>query len=112
MSARRRLAGVPPAHPEKISRGGTYAEYIPWKIARRHETDPILRCLRLNARAATGGELTSSEQRELASFQAFCDTGVPDGPVVVTYDRNDVDGFWFVPAKAGDVNYIRRPAAA
>lgn len=118
----RQRAKVAPANTPRNRGPGTYEEFIPWRIADRHAKDLILSCLRLDARKLTGGELSPGEVQLLTQYRAFCaaptdgqgkpwrlSDGSLCGPVVARYDRNDVDGFWLVPAKPGETGLIRRP---
>ncbi|MFG2147368.1 hypothetical protein ACGFRG_24755 [Streptomyces sp. NPDC048696] len=81
-------------------------ELIPWKVNEEHRYAYPVLMLRAEARRKAGKELTPEDTKRLASWKA--DLKAED--VVVHYDPEHPDGWFYVPRTEGDAELIHPPA--
>jgi hypothetical protein len=89
--------------PRRITRDD---ELIPWFVDERHRWAYPLAMLRVEGRRRAGRPLRAADQRRLDSWLQY----LHDENVVVHYDPQTRDGFFYVPRESGDDDIIRRPA--
>ena len=88
----------------------THGYYIPWTIRADHSGHVLARRLRSYSKRQQGKPLTDTENRLLDEWLVYMDGGNSWGvPLSVHYDRNDDEGFWLAPRRAGDRHYVAPP---
>jgi hypothetical protein len=81
-------------------------DLLPWHLRDEHRWRFPAQMLRAEARRRAGKELRAEEKRRLETFIARLKR---DG-LVVHYDRDTREGFFYVPAREGiDTDLIRKP---
>lgn len=81
-------------------------ELIPWRVAEQHRHTYDLSMLRAEARRRAGRKLLNGDDRRLERWLGW----MRDNDVVIHYDPDTVDGFFYVPRRPGvDVDIIRKP---
>lgn len=81
-------------------------ELIPWEVQKKHRWAYPVSMLRAEARRRSGQELTPAMADRLDSWLAQ----MHDGNMVVHYDPDTEDGFFYVEPRPGvDTDLIRRP---
>lgn len=79
---------------------------IPWIIAPAHRTAYDLNLLRMEARRREGRKLRNGDMGRLNKWLEW----MADEGVVVHYDADTVEGFYYIPRRPGiDTDIIRRP---
>ncbi|MGW1558301.1 hypothetical protein ACWCQ1_17525 [Streptomyces sp. NPDC002144] len=82
-------------------------QLLPWKIKDEHRHQYPALMLRAEARRRAGKELTERDERRLASWKRMLD----EDKLVVHYDGETEDGFFYVPREERDKDLIREPRA-
>lgn len=80
-------------------------ELIPWFVKEEHRWSYAVRMLRAEARRRSGMELAEPERYRLKVWL----TGLERDNLVVHYDPDTDEGFFYVPREADDDDIIRRP---
>jgi len=81
-------------------------DLIPWAVNVEHRWAYDLAMLRMEARRRNGAELNPEDAGRLASWRDRLDAG----NLVLHYDPDTEEGFWYVPRRPGvDLDLIREP---
>lgn len=81
-------------------------DLIPWEVKVEHRWAYPLAMLRTEARQRAGSKLTPSDEKRLATWKA----NMEERDVVVHYDPETEEGFFYVPRRPGvDTDMIRQP---
>ncbi len=80
-------------------------ELIPWHVQEHHRWAYPIAMLRVEARRRAGMELREIDENRLGNWIASLD----ERGVVVHYDPDTSEGFFYVPREQGDTDIIRRP---
>lgn len=80
-------------------------ELIPWHVKTEHRWAYPLAMLRVEGRRRGGYELRESDESRLNSFLKTLE----EENVVVHYDPDTTEGFFYVPREKTDTDIIRRP---
>lgn len=80
-------------------------ELIPWHVKPEHRWAYPVAMLRAEARRRAGFELNEATQQRLNSWLRTLD----EENLVVHYDPDTEDGFFYVPREATDTDIIRQP---
>lgn len=80
-------------------------ELIPWKVEEEHRWLYPLCMLRVLARRRRGVELSDNDEARLDSWLRM----LKEKDVVVHYDPDSPDGFYYVPREPTDADVIRKP---
>lgn len=78
---------------------------IPWHVQEEHIGAYPLAMLRVESRLREGLPLRESDSSRLRAWKQM----LSDGDMVVMYDPESVDGFYYVPKTPADVDLIREP---
>ncbi|MEU8133224.1 hypothetical protein [Streptodolium elevatio] len=81
-------------------------DLIPWAVKIEHRWLYPLAMLRHEARRRAGHTLDEEDQKRLNSWHQM----LKEEQVVVHYDPDTEEGFFYVPRLPGDDDIIRRPA--
>ncbi len=82
---------------------------IPWEVNPEHRWAYPLAMLRVEARRRSGFKVRASDAERLESWKQ----GMAEDGVVVHYDPDTEQGWWYVPRRAGvDLDLIYEPKAA
>ncbi|MFI9205305.1 hypothetical protein [Streptomyces sp. NPDC053048] len=85
------------------------AELIPWKVKEEHRYEYPVMMLRAEARRlAPDANLTKADEKRLASWKAE----LKELGVVVHYDPETTEGWFYVPRSEGDHELIHPPKKA
>lgn len=84
-----------------------YADYIPWMVQGRHETNKAVRMLRIAARLEAG-QTEGLDEKDLARFQSWREV-LHEEDWVVGYDPSSEEGFFYYDREPGDLELIRPP---
>lgn len=97
MWRKRRGLDRKPAHPKRI----------PWKIRPEHSTTVQAQAIRAASRRAEGLAVDAERSRILAHWEGLL---YPKG-LVIHYDADTDEGWWYVPARPGiDLGLVREPS--
>lgn len=89
----------------RIGRGD---DLIPWNVKREHRWEYPVVMLRVEVRRREGRELRDIDAKRLESWKRQ----LTEGGLVVHYDPETDEGWWYVPAREGiDLDLIREPNA-
>jgi hypothetical protein len=88
--------------PRRIARNETL---IPWGVKEEHRYNQAVVMLRQEARRREGLPLTEGYEARVNSWLEMLE----EEGVVVHYDPDTEEGFFYVPREAGDDDIIRRP---
>ncbi|MEU2111506.1 hypothetical protein [Streptomyces sp. NPDC019507] len=80
-------------------------DLLPWKVRPEHRHAYPAIMLRTEARLRAGRDMTERDSKRLSSWK----TMLADEGLVVHYDPDTEDGFFYVPREAGDADLIREP---
>ncbi|GAA0967362.1 hypothetical protein [Actinocorallia libanotica] len=80
-------------------------ELIPWEVKEEHRWLYPIAMLRAEGRRRAGKELKENESTRLASWKKMLE----EEGVVVHYDPETEDGFFYVPRTPEDNDIIRKP---
>lgn len=81
-------------------------DLIPWAVKREHRWRNQVAMLRAEARRRAGAEVSESSMRALRSWLE----SMEEGDIVVHYDPDTEEGFFYVPRRPGtDTDLIRKP---
>lgn len=80
-------------------------ELIPWAVKPEHRWLYPVQMLRTEARRRAGVELSDSDRSRLESWMRT----IEEEKVVVHYDGDTEEGFFYVPREESDEDIIRRP---
>jgi len=81
-------------------------DLIPWAVKSEHRWAYPLVVLRMEARKRAGHELTPLDEQRLASWKET----LAEKDLVVHYDPDTDEGFFYVPRRVGiDNDFIRQP---
>ena len=84
-------------------------ELIPWEISLPHRWAYPLAMLRVEARRRSGFEVRAADVERLESWKR----GMNEDGVVVHYDPDTEQGWWYVPRRPGiDTGLIHEPSRA
>lgn len=78
---------------------------IPWMVKEAHRWAYPLAMLRTEARVRAGVTLSESDEKRLASWKKM----LGEGDLVVYYDPETEDGFFYIPRQPGDTDLIHEP---
>ncbi|MCD7438972.1 hypothetical protein K4B79_12130 [Streptomyces lincolnensis] len=78
---------------------------IPWKVNEEHRHLYPVMMLRAEARLRAGRTLSPDDARKLTNWKAF----LKEDNLVVHYDEETPDGFFYVPREEKDADLIREP---
>lgn len=98
LSVWRRRRGLEPLNPR-------YADLIPWRVKDHHARYYQPMMLRHLGRRRAGGELTDREETALNNWLKFLE----EEDVVVHYEPDLDEGFFYVPRRKVDTDVIRDP---
>jgi hypothetical protein len=80
-------------------------DLIPWFVQEQHRWAYAVQMLRSEARRREGKELREMERLRLEAWLR----GLERDQLVIHYDPDTEDGFFYVPREPGDDDIIRRP---
>jgi hypothetical protein len=82
-----------------------YEDLVPWRVRDAHSRDYALTMLRAEARRRRGIEMSEDLAQRLGSWKAK----LTERDVVVVYEPDTEEGFWYRPRRPGDDDLIRKP---
>ncbi|MER7109676.1 hypothetical protein [Streptomyces sp. NPDC000229] len=80
-------------------------DLIPWKVKAEHRHLYPAIMLRAEARLRAGRELNERDTKRLANWKQTLE----EDKLVVHYDEDTTEGFFYVPREPGDADLIRAP---
>jgi hypothetical protein len=83
-------------------------DLLPWKVKAEHRHLYPAIMLRFEARSRAGRELNDRDSRRLANWKQMLD----EDKLVVHYDEETEDGFFYIPREDSDTDLIRKPKLA
>lgn len=86
-------------------RWARHDELVPWKIAKDHEYAYPLAMLRVEGRIREGLDVSDASRTRCENFKKM----LAEGGLVVHYDPDTDDGFFYVPRADGDTDLIHEP---
>lgn len=80
-------------------------DLIPWRVAERHQFAYPLAMLRVESRLREGLPLRQTDDERVTSWKAMLE----EGNLVVHYDPETADGFFYIPREPGDEDLVHMP---